>query len=179
MVRRRRTISGVPTATEGAGVGRDAYQTREVALMLHDSLVWTGRAVLAGEARRKACRRRVHGDGDVGDTLDHPSTNQVYQEVRKVTANTTGSRRRQGAVGFYLNRSSKSSGGSDVCGHERGRRPGSREDKQMASGDAQEHAGHAHLKQRKRGARNSPEPVAGGRWYRGGLSSNARSLVAK
>ena len=61
----------------------------------------------------------MHGDEDVGDTLDHPSMNQWYQEVRKTTANTTGSRRSRGAVGLYLNRSSESSDGSVVCGHER------------------------------------------------------------
>ena len=59
------------------------------------------------------------GDEDVGDALDHPSMNQLYQGVRKATVNTTGSRRSRGAVGFYLNRSSESSDGSDVCGHER------------------------------------------------------------
>src|SRR3954468_3870085 len=77
---------------------------------------------------------------------------------------------RQGAVSFYFDCTSESSGGSGVRGRERRRRSGSRESKQRASVNAQGHAGHDGLNQRQGAVSThrdwSPECVcAAAEWF--------------
>src|SRR3954470_13798374 len=71
--------------------------------------------------------------------------------MRKIVANVLVCKRRQGARSAYRNWSPELGGGSVGCGHEQGRRPGSRECKRRVSGDARDHAGHDILNQRKGG----------------------------
>src|SRR3954463_4613107 len=99
--------------------------------------------------------------------------------MRKIVANVLICKRGQGARSAYRNWSPELGGGSVGCGHERGRRPGSRECKRRVLGDARDHAGNDSLNQRKGGGRSSPESVAGVRRCCGVLRSNARSLVAE
>src|SRR3954464_995588 len=98
--------------------------------------------------------------------------------MRKGLAIKTVSKGRQGAVLFYLNCTSESSGGSGVRGCERRRRSGSRESKQRASVNAQGHAGYDGLNQIQGGGQYSPRLVAGVRLCSGGARAIAGSLGA-
>src|SRR3954463_643623 len=77
--------------------------------------------------------------------------------MRKTVANNLVCMRDQGALYAYRNWSPKLSGGSVGCGHERGRRTGSRAGKRRVSEDARDHAEHNSLNQGHRRGRDSPE----------------------
>ena len=98
--------------------------------------------------------------------------------MRKTLGILGVSNRGQGAAGTYGERSPELSGGSVVCGNERGRRPGSQAGKQRVSEDARDHAGHTRLNQRLMGGQNSLKFAAGGRRSCGGVWRVASSLVA-
>ena len=77
--------------------------------------------------------------------------------MHKTMANILVCKRGQGALGTYRDWSPELTGGSVGCGHERGRRPGSRAGKRRVSDDARAHADHNRLNQGHRGDRDSPK----------------------
>ena len=95
-----------------------------------------GRTMEVAGARRSCARRRMLADVDVAEALHLPSTNKMYQGVRKVTVSKMVSRRRQGALDSYCYCSSELSGGSGGCGRERRRRTGAVQSKLKVCEDA-------------------------------------------
>src|SRR4051812_16020018 len=96
----------------------------------------------------------------------------------KVTANKTGSGRKQGALGHYRYSSSELRGGSTGCRDGRERLPGLSAAKREGSGGAQGCKEHSHLNKKGRGGLAHRNFVAGARQYSSGVRANKGSLVA-